>query len=73
MSITLTPAECRDVKYAKDAIRSFLDLREDWIIANHTHWDGEPVSMSELRGETVTLKFCESRKTCVVNVPEEWK
>ena len=72
MTMTLIPAYGRDFKFAKDAIKSFLEDGQDWIINDFSsHWDGKPVGSADLAGETIKLRFCENRKVCVVNVPHK--
>ena len=62
---TLTPAYGRDYK-SKAAIQADIDANRDFILNNiMSPWDGKPVSPSDLKGETVQVRYAKLHKVAI--------
>jgi len=65
---TLTPAYGRDYK-SKAAIQADID-HDFYFIFNNimSPWDGKPVCPSDLKGETVQVRYGNLRKVAIFNL-----
>ena len=62
---TLTPAYGRDYK-SKAAIQADIDANKDFIFRDiMSPWDGKPISPSDLKGESVQIRYANLHKAAI--------